>query len=215
MSGEAIPKERKRSNLELALEASIDSNDPFVVIVKGHQALGKVLTIAISDALAEPHALEIGKLAFPLKVDLAAALRAIPSDCRPGYMKLNSLRNRFAHDPDVEFREVDARAAYDSLSEAVLRAFGRNSDSTEEPLALVKRCIFILHAILEIRVTSTRDNAVEMAALMDLAEETHRRVNPGQSDEELDNDQISQGINARIKSRVEEERTKRQKEGDL
>ena len=200
---------------EVELLEAIEGEDVLVTAVRGHQFLETLLVLAISEALPVPHVVEVKRLAFPLKVDLAVALGKIPRDCRDGYLKINRVRNRVAHDPDAELAERDALEAYNALSKRMREALGRPSDLDTEPLSILKRCIQMLFVVLQESISDARDRKVEHEVLMDLAEETHRRVNPGVSNEELDRDPFSQRIAARIRERVEEERKRRQERGDL
>lgn len=200
---------------EVELLGAIKGEDILAAAVRGHQFLETLLRLAISEALPMPHVMEVERLAFPLKVDLAIALGMIPRECRPGYLKINSIRNRVAHDQDAQFARRDALEAYDALSTRMREALGRSSDLEASPLSILKRCIQMLFVVLQESISSARDRGVEHQVVADLAEETHRRVNPGVSDEELDKDPFSQRINARIRDRVEEERKRRQERGDL
>jgi hypothetical protein len=63
----------------------------------------------VAEALTEPHELELERLTFPLKLDLAIALGIIPSDIRPLFLKLNKIRNTFAHNSRASFDSPEAQ----------------------------------------------------------------------------------------------------------
>ena len=75
----------------------ISSKDVVVISIRGHIAIESALSEVISKGLPESHQLEVKKLSFPLKVDLAVALKGLANESRPLFMKLNSIRNNFAH----------------------------------------------------------------------------------------------------------------------
>jgi len=207
------PKNSPPTEPELLKELS--SKDAFVAVVRGHQFLESLMNLAISEALPVPHTVEVFRLTFPLKVDLAVALRVIPQECRAGYLKINTLRNRFAHDRTASLSRRAAREAYNALSVRMREAFGHESDSTAEPASLVRRCIQILFVVLEISVTSMRDERVRQRAVLDLADETHQRVSKRWAVTDDADDPYLARVNERIENRVNEERARRQALGDL
>ena len=71
----------------------VNGSDLLSVIVRGHQFVETAVNAMISEALPAPHEVEIGRLTFGLKVDLAASLRLIQAESRPLYMAVNRLRN--------------------------------------------------------------------------------------------------------------------------
>lgn len=82
---------------ESEFRATTYTEDLHSMVIRSHSDLEQTLVAVITQALAEPHELEVRKLTFPLKVDLAIALSALRSDLRPVLMKLNKIRNEFAH----------------------------------------------------------------------------------------------------------------------
>jgi len=212
--GFSMPRKTNLPLTETELLAELSSNDPFVLVVRGHQFLESMMNLAVSEALPISHEVEVSRLTFPLKVDLAIALRVLPTECRVGYMKINRLRNRFAHDHTASLTRRAAREAYNALSVRMRDAFGRESDSIAEPSSLVRRCIQILFVVLEISVTSMRDERVRERVVMDLAEETHQRVSKRWIAEDNAEDPYYSRVNERIETRVREERERRQALGD-
>ena len=69
---------------EVELLDALKEADLLVTAVRGHQFLEALMNLAISEALVNPHAVEVERLAYPLKVDLAVALSMIPEECRTG-----------------------------------------------------------------------------------------------------------------------------------
>jgi len=90
-------------------QAIINSGDEFTLAVRGHLAVDSVLSELISSALPEPYEIEISRVSFPLKVDLAIALRVLRPDSRTLFLKSNSIRNRFAHEPKARVTEEGAK----------------------------------------------------------------------------------------------------------
>jgi hypothetical protein len=87
----------------------IGNEDPLSFVIRGHQATEAALVCLIATALPNPHQMELAKLSFQLKVDLAVALQLIRSESRPLFFAVNTVRNRFAH-----------RSGYESMNKVGL-----------------------------------------------------------------------------------------------
>jgi hypothetical protein len=86
------------------------------LVIRGHQCVESALNRAIAESLAHSHVLEIKRMQFSLKVDLAIALGLVELEARPAFKKLNTIRNRFAHDPDSRLTKAEAMQLYHALS---------------------------------------------------------------------------------------------------
>ena len=67
------------------------------VLLRGHLWVESELIAILEEVLPYPKEINIVRLAFPLKVNLTAAHGCIHSGDVPAYLKLNSLRNKAAH----------------------------------------------------------------------------------------------------------------------
>jgi len=118
------------------------------IVLKGHLFIEHLLALAISKALPQQEESNfVFELRFPVKVDLAAALSLIPpQDCR-AYKGLNTIRNRFAHDPRAYFSNEDAKMLFGSLPEDMKKQLvknGRNPEACEVDSDFCKICIVLL-----------------------------------------------------------------------
>lgn len=83
-------------------------NDPLQAIIRGHLMLETRLIRLIELSLKEKEELDVTKLRFPTKVDLACALGAIKDkNYKKMLLKINTLRNKFAHDIDKDLEKED------------------------------------------------------------------------------------------------------------
>lgn len=89
------------------LQGIVDSPDLFRVAIKGHQAIDIALANLIVEALPNPHRVEVMRISFLLKIDLAIGLSVLEADSRPLFAYLNKIRNCFAHDPEASFNAQD------------------------------------------------------------------------------------------------------------
>jgi hypothetical protein len=86
-------KQGRRPLSREQLEIALGSDDALTVVLKGHLAIEALLDLAISEVLRQPHRLEVQRLGFALKVDLAVALGIVPDEVRGPLVKINTLRN--------------------------------------------------------------------------------------------------------------------------
>ena len=76
---------------------------PLEVVLRGHLWTEAMLDRSIAVKLQHPHHVDLGRLAFVVKAELAASLGLVPSDALAGFRALNRIRNRIAHDLDFEY----------------------------------------------------------------------------------------------------------------
>jgi hypothetical protein len=123
----------------------LNAPDTLAVVVRGHQAIESALNAAISEALPDPHALEIEKLTFALKSDLAVSLRVIRRDSRGAFLAFNRTRNRFAHHFDAAFTKKEAEDLGNTLSSWQRRVLGKAPSDYLEPRALLEKVVAVLY----------------------------------------------------------------------
>lgn len=110
-------------------------SDILSVVVRSHHLIENVLNESLSEALPLSDALEIGRISFLLKADFLVAFGILRKDIRPVFACMNTIRNRFAHNPNSEFSERDALDARNLLVSrdppAVPPSFAQEQDSME------------------------------------------------------------------------------------
>jgi hypothetical protein len=94
------------------MKSHLDGGDELNVIVRGHLYLEHVLIAFLTEALRYPEAVKFRRIPYPLKVDLCAALGAVPKEIVAPLIKVNELRNRVAHNLNYQFTEQDKRDLY-------------------------------------------------------------------------------------------------------
>jgi hypothetical protein len=80
----------------------LTSAQPLEVLLRGHLWVEAELIAALEDILPFPKQIDLGRVSFPQKVSLVAAHGFIRPEDVPAYMKLNSLRNKVAHNLSAE-----------------------------------------------------------------------------------------------------------------
>src|SRR5260370_36082818 len=80
---------------------AVNAKDLFKRVIRTHQLIEKALIRGIAKRLFLPDALDVSSVPFPLKVSLAIAFGVIPADYGPPLVKVNAIRNMFAHNPSA------------------------------------------------------------------------------------------------------------------
>jgi hypothetical protein len=80
----------------------ITSARPLEVLLRGHLWVEAELIAILQDVIPFPNLIDLDRVNFPQKVSFVAAHGFIRPEDIPAYMKLNSLRNRVAHNLAAE-----------------------------------------------------------------------------------------------------------------
>lgn len=77
------------------------------VVLRGHLWVESELLRSLEAALPFPNRIDLDRMAFGTKVDLLAAQGLMRQDERPGFRRLNAMRNRMAHHLGQDLAEAD------------------------------------------------------------------------------------------------------------
>jgi hypothetical protein len=190
---------------------AVNAADPFTMVIKSHQCIEELLLLAISEALATPHALELRRLSFSLKAELATALACVPLDSLPLLLKINKLRNSFAHDRRASFTAKQASELFGCLSRGQKQALGREISSYGHVIEIFRECATLIDVQLEATVTRMRDDKVRERILL---EEAWSVISQKPADVAARREMGSKR-QQKIEERVNEERKQRNKRGAL
>lgn len=164
------------TNVELparkALLEILNASDPLIQILRGHQAIDAALCAGIGEALAEPHALEITRMSFELKLDLAVALGVLRPEAWPAFRSINRIRNAFAHRSDAIIDERVTRDLFASLAphhREILRHGEEGKDSIPSDVRHVIAVLFFEARAAYFRL---RDGKLVNETLAELIRET-------------------------------------------
>ena len=155
----AKPGSRRRLSRE-QLNRALKASNTLTVVVKGHLAIEALLGLAISEALPVPRRIEIERLGFALKVDLAVGLGLLPDDLRAPYAKINNVRNSFAHGTKTRFERREARELYNAWPPGIQKAGAIRFEDFKTPLDVLRDAIAVAVVLLESTITEMRDNKV-------------------------------------------------------
>ena len=96
-----------------------------------HQYLDRMLSSVINERLIESHFLDVGRIPFALRVELAVALGIVELQDRAAFLQFNTIRNRFAHNPAASLTEQDFRDFY-NVTGPSLRDMVKTLDEPDE-----------------------------------------------------------------------------------
>jgi len=188
----------------------INSADPLSLVIKGHQAVETALNAAISEALPDPHALEIERLSFALKIDLAVALGAVREDSRPSLVQLNGVRNRFAHRMEASFDSKAATDLFNALSPWQRSALGTDLTSYTDPHETLREVIAVLFIELKTSMAAMQESKLAAEALREMVRETlaNSPLGPLSSQDRYE-------VNAELQARVDAKKKDKRKPGPM
>ncbi|MBS4204024.1 hypothetical protein [Lederbergia citrea] len=101
-------------NMEFeSLIKHVNADDPLQIVIRCHLIVESKLIKLIELSLENKNELDVEKLNFPTKVNLAFALGCIEEKyLKPVLLNINSLRNKFAHNIKYELSENDVMKLY-------------------------------------------------------------------------------------------------------
>jgi hypothetical protein len=118
MSKEEGEKERHKRLERFFQHVLVD--DPLSLVIRGHIYIESALIKLMEQGVPRPEAIDFARLNFPTKINLAVALGLLSEEEKPGYLALNKLRNKLAHDVEIEVGSDDEDALLRALNEAEL-----------------------------------------------------------------------------------------------
>jgi hypothetical protein len=144
------------------LHEGVNTTDPIVIILKSHLWMEFFLGRCIEERMESPDALALSRLTFPHRVELAVGLGAVHESLKGSLMKVNTMRNRFVHDPLIVYDEAMARELISTFPKELKMLTEPSPD--DDDLDVLRRPLAVLLAQLERYLDATRDRkALERA----------------------------------------------------
>ena len=124
---------------ELLFEGLLkDAPDLLSLVVKAHYSTDQLLNVTLLEALPKADAIELERVSFLMKVDFATGLSLLSSDLRPIFNLINTIRNRFAHNPYTEFSVKDSLDARNVLLSRSARIVPDEFKEEQEPREILE-----------------------------------------------------------------------------
>ena len=150
----------------------MNTDDLLTIIVRGHVALDTLLSDAIAMSLPASHEIELSRISFPLKVDLAIATGMLRKDSRPSITALNRIRNSFAHKPDAAFGDKQAVELRNTLSQKQRHTLEGEIDGEPDVKLILNRVMTILYVELDYVMSAVSDGRLRFEILREIVDET-------------------------------------------
>jgi hypothetical protein len=146
MSKESIKKRRE------AFAKHLGSRDSLQIVIRGHLYIEAELVDLISDSVAmvRPEAIDFDSWSFPRKLEMAEALGLIESKNIGAFRSLNSLRNKLAHDLELEVSDAHVRDLYNSFSDLFKHLYGKPPTSSRKHKDALRQCIMVMWVHLNV-----------------------------------------------------------------
>jgi len=100
----------------------VNGTDLLVKVVRLHQLLDGVLTALVNERLVESHFLDVQRIPFALRVELAVALGLVDKDDRAPLLRFNAIRNEFVYDRKTSLTPKESQDFY-NVCQGRLRYF--------------------------------------------------------------------------------------------
>lgn len=110
-------------------ELLASTNDNLSLVVKSHYAIEGKLHELLDEQLPHSDRMELHRVTFLLKVDFLIAMGVIYNRFRHLFELVNSVRNRFAHDPYSSYSEDDATKVKNAVR-SIDKNYPLNGDAT-------------------------------------------------------------------------------------
>ena len=178
----------------------INSKSSFVTIVKGHQCIVEILNRVIIEALPFSHKIEIERLSFKFRVDLAIALGVFNSNTRNAILDINSIRNRFAHDYRARLNAKETKTLLSSMPQNMKSYIMKREGGKPMPQSIIKGAMVLIYINLESSLENLRTGKIRAQVLNEMAEEELKKAWQGREDKlEASAAKIDEEVNKRIK----------------
>lgn len=125
----------------------IHKDDELQLVLRGQLYIEAAIQKLIELTLADPTQIDLDRMLFPNKINLAVALGAISKEFTPPLLKLNKIRRGLAHDLNFTISHSDINALFDSFNgiqkkdlEMYLKLFLTKQDN----LSVLRACITYL-----------------------------------------------------------------------
>jgi hypothetical protein len=131
-----------RAFMRLGIDANaLRSKGPhFAQVLTTHTVLQAAVTAVVQEAMAAPEHFKRTNLKFASLVHLGLALRAIPEEFAPFLFKVESTRNRLAHERGADVSRADVEKIIDTLPpfySRFMRVTGEVVGEVADPLGFV------------------------------------------------------------------------------
>ncbi len=131
-----------------SVRKQLSSTDVEQAIIRAHLWTEHFLVQIINDGLPRSGTLDLDRLTYVIKVQLAVSLAVLPHELAAPLTCLNALRNKAVHKLDYKFSEADKRSLFYSMPKHVQKMVLEHDDFQSLSFSVILRSIvFLLDSI--------------------------------------------------------------------
>jgi len=173
-----------------AFDELVNSPSELLMMVQLHQLMDGLISDLIEEQLVEKHHLELRRIPCAVKIELAAALGLLKNTGRATLLQINTLRNKFTHEPTASITEKDARDLYNATTEEFRAITKRTYADFETPRDCVGEIFVLTVFLLDRSLEHLRDEKLYGIAVIEEAEsmlaQRPRPAPPGAATKRID-----------------------------
>lgn len=148
------------------LDEVLKSKDELLMVLRSHQLVDGLLSDLIEEQLIEKHHLELRRIPFAVRVELAQAMGLLNVGDRGALIQFNTLRNRFAHEAATTITHKDSQDLYNGIGDRLRFAAGDVGRALETPRTCVETVAACLVLSLDITLERVREEKLWGTAVM-------------------------------------------------
>jgi hypothetical protein len=201
-----MPKFKKPSlSSRKELLAIVNSEDFLKLAINGHQCIETLLNEIISELLHDPHLIELSRLSFILKVDLSITLGQLSRSYRAALLKMNNIRNEFAHNKNAVLKKKKSQELFNSLPEDMRKYILKRNKNKPTEYDILQGATALMYVDLECTLENIRKIKLHNKIAKEMAEERMAEIWKGKEAElEEGVSRIQKEIEKRVKNIIDE-----------
>jgi len=131
------------------LEVLIGCVDQLSKVIKGFYSIDVLLNNLLVNKIQNSSSLELNRVSFLLKFDMSCGLGILTKEIRPCFNNINSIRNKFAHNPYFFYDKVEQEKTKSIFLQ--VQNFKRNDviKNIDDPDEMLKIAFFLCYLMVE------------------------------------------------------------------
>jgi hypothetical protein len=151
------------------------ARQPLVLVIKAHYYIDVLLTAFLTVALPQASAMELERVSLLLKFDFLSGLGFLPKELRPVFDKINSIRNKFAHNPNYKLTKRDRESAINVLFTLPIKIAPEGLKTEKNVTESLRNLFVIAYVDLMVAVEKAYRSRVEMAVIAKIADDVLKK----------------------------------------
>jgi hypothetical protein len=142
------------------------ARQPLVLVIKAHHYIDVLLTAFLTVALPQASAMELERVSLLLKFDFLSGLGLLQKELRPVFDQVNSIRNKFAHNPNYKLTRKDRNNAVNVLFTVPIKIDLEDLRTEKNVTESLRNLFLTAYVLVMISVENAYRNKVKMDVAM-------------------------------------------------